>query len=693
MIWQRYPVFRIFLIYCSGILLANFTDTSFSFFAVLTGLSLVLVPISAFAKTIFSTYSRRWFFGLSLNVFFFSLGVFITHLYSELHASHHLRHAPAQKTFYLLQLMDDPKEKERSVGVRAEVIALKDSSGYSVRNAQLMLYLQKSDLAGTLSYGDRILFYGTLNELQPPMNPYEFDYRDYLHLKAIYYQGYADSSNWERVSRGHGFMPLKVAKDFRKKMLAHIDTWPLNTDQKAVTKALLLGYRFDIEDELLRAYSSAGAMHVLAVSGLHVGIVYLMAAYLLFFLDRIKHGTAIKMVILILLLWSYAMITGLSASVVRASTMFTFVAIGTGFKRYTSIYNTILGSAILLMLFKPTFLFEVGFQLSYAAVFGIVWLQPRFEKLWKPQNWFVKQFWGITTVSIAAQIATFPLGLYYFHQFPTLFLISNWIVIPIVTVLMYFGLVALVLSSLGLLWAPIVYFYAGCLWLMNRGVSFIEEQAAFLIDQVHITRLELVLLYAFILFIFSWSFRGNYYRLVSAMVILVIFGFSQSMEALRFRSERQMVVYSIRGQPAIGLYENGRGVFISDSTLWSNDDALTFHVKHHWWASDVEEVKFCPLNEDISSAWLRKHGDFLSFGNQRIYLPTTDREKILPAHCWIVNDTYPPPILLHKPGCVILCGRLSYLQRSRWKEWGQEMAITIWDTAERGAYVQNFSIR
>lgn len=689
MIWQRYPVFRIFLVFSGGILLANFFSLPFIPFLVIWGLSALVSLSVAFAKGVFGQYRKRWWFGLFLNFFYLTTGVVITHLYSEKHAPLQLLRAADHEVSYLLELLEEPREKEHSVGVKAKVLGFIDSTEFTEVRTKLMLYLQKTPQAKELSYGDRILVSGRLNQLNPPMNPHEFDYRNYLNLKAIYYQAYADSSSWKHLSSGHGYTALKVAGDFRKKMLAVIDEWDLDNDQKSVTKALLLGYRFDIEDDLLKAYSSAGAMHVLAVSGLHVGIVYLMAFYLLYFLDKVKYGTWIKTVILILLLWAYAMITGLSASVVRAATMFTFVAVGTGFKRYTSIYNTILGSAILLMLIKPTFLFEVGFQLSYAAVFGIVWLQPRMESLWKPSNWILKQFWAITTVSIAAQVATFPLGLYYFHQFPALFLISNWMVIPIVTGLMYIGLGSLVFSALG--WVPgfLVSLYGWLLGLMNAGVGFIEKQAEFLLDEIHITRFELVLLYIFVIAFFNWLFQGKFYRLALAMVAVLFFGVSQGVESYQLHHQREMVVYSVRNQTVLGFYEGQNGVLVADSTFWQDDDALTFHVKHHWWAGDLDSLEICDPTHDFKKLWFRKSENLIAFGQNSAVLIDGNSWPDFAINCWIVKGKTraPKDSISFLPQSVILTGRHYYTQEREWHDWAAKNAVELWDVNEQGAYV------
>ncbi|MDZ7845920.1 MAG: ComEC/Rec2 family competence protein [Owenweeksia sp.] len=443
--WHRYPLFRAFLALAAGILIANFMATSFVFFLILFITATSCSIWFGSRKNIFFKFSKRWWFGAALVTSFLSLGVLSSWLYTEKLMPHHLHEAPQMEQAYLLQLQENPQEKANSYGTRARLLATTDGKS----SANIMLYLQKSTAAAHLQYGDRLLVHTTLNELSPPKNPHEFDYKNYLNLKSIYYQAYTDSSSWQLESRGHGVALIAFSKKLRNRLLSIIDRWQLGPKKEAISKALLLGYRYDIDDDQLKAYASAGAMHVLAVSGLHVGIVYLMAFYALSFLTQVRYGKVSRTGVLILLLWLYACLTGLSASVVRAATMFTFVAIGTSFKRNTSVYNTILSSAMLLLLIKPTYLFEVGFQLSYAAVFGIVWLQPKFESLWRPGNWPLRQLWGITTVSLAAQLATFPLGLYYFHQFPALFLLSNLMVIPLVTVLMYLGIITLLISLTG----------------------------------------------------------------------------------------------------------------------------------------------------------------------------------------------------------------------------------------------------
>ena len=204
--------------------------------------------------------------------------------------------------------------------------------------------------------------------------------------------------------------------------------------QLKVASALLLGYRENLDKELVKSYASAGAMHVLAVSGLHVGILYLLLTRIFSFLKKVKkvkNGKFILTILIVSFLWFYAIMTGLSASVMRATTMFSFIVIGNELlNRKTSIYNTLAVSAIILMIINPFIVYQVGFQLSYVAVVGIVYLQPKLNRLFYSRYKLVRGVWAITCVSLAAQIATFPLSLHYFHQFSTYFFISNLIVIP-----------------------------------------------------------------------------------------------------------------------------------------------------------------------------------------------------------------------------------------------------------------------
>src|SRR5690606_24095560 len=247
-----------------------------------------------------------------------------------------------------------------------------------------------------------------------------------------------------------------------------------------IINALLLGQRQDIPEEVYNNYTSAGAIHILAVSGLHVGIILLLINFILNPLENLKNGQFIKLILILLLLWSFAIIAGLSASVVRAVTMFSFVAYAMHIKRATNIYNILAISMFFLLLFKPSFLFDVGFQLSYIAVFAIVWIQPVLYKWWTPKLRPVNNLWQLFTVTIAAQIGVIPLSLYYFHQFPGLFFVSNLVIIPFLGIILGLGLLVIILALLNILPDLIADFYGSMISTMNNFIGWIARQEDFL---------------------------------------------------------------------------------------------------------------------------------------------------------------------------------------------------------------------
>lgn len=527
--------------------------------------------------------------------------------------------------------------------------------------------------------------------MSTPKNPNEFDYRNYLNLRAVYHQAYLDSNSWKTTSENKGNQLLVWSIQLRKKLTDQVDSWQLSENEKSVSKALLLGYRHDIDNDLLKAYSSAGAMHVLAVSGLHVGIIYVVLLYLLNIFGNAKGIKRFRTLILILALWSYALVTGLSPSVVRAATMFSFVAVAAGFNRQTSVYNTIIASALLLLLIKPTYLFEVGFQLSYLAVLGIVWLQPRFNSLWQPKNWVLKQAWDITTVSLAAQLATFPFGLYYFHQFPTLFLVSNWVVIPLVSVLMYVGLFTLAISSLCIGAALLVKLYGYLLFTMNWCVLKVESLSGFLIDQIHISRLEVVLIYLVISLAFAWMFYGKFYRLVLAFVMVCALLILQVNETILLNKKSELVVHSIRNNSAVSLVNNGKCMFISNSGL--DDNTMSFHIKQYWWANDVKEFQFYNWQEDWDEVLSKKRGDLIRLGSMVVWVVPTNKisDETPIADIWLVSSKKVlPPQKETKfyPEKVILHNQFSKWQYNKWEKWCNQHSVELRNVLEDGAYQQ-----
>ena len=293
----------------------------------------------------------------------------------------------------------------------------------------VLLNLSKDTLRNQLKVNELLISKPVFLKVNAPLNPHQFDYQKYLEKQGIRQQIFLDKNEFK--SLGLGSRTIKGwSEQFRDLVQVSMGKYHFKKNELAVINALLLGQRQDVSKQLLTDYARAGAIHILAVSGLHVGIILMLLLKLFTPFEHFKHGKTIKTIIIILILWMFAFVAGLSASVVRAVTMFSFLAIGQQFGSKKIILFSLFSSLFLLLIFNPFFLFDVGFQLSYLAVLGIITIQYKLYKIITFRNFLADKIWQLTTVSMAAQIGVLPLSLYYFHQFPGLFFLSNIVIIP-----------------------------------------------------------------------------------------------------------------------------------------------------------------------------------------------------------------------------------------------------------------------
>ncbi|WP_340064614.1 ComEC/Rec2 family competence protein [Ascidiimonas aurantiaca] len=386
---------------------------------------------------------------------------------------------------------------------------------------QLLMNLLKDSIANVPVSGDLYRVGTRLLAVPPPVNPGQFDYAGYLRKQQIFHQVYVNPD--AMVKTGHARSLLSVAEGIRRKIQQSLQDAGFTGNTKAVISALLLGERTFISRDLYENYAAAGAIHILAVSGLHVGIVLLMLNYALTPLLLLKNGQMYRLLITLVLLWFFALIAGLSPSVVRAVTMFSFVAFAMNRKKLTNTANILTVSMFFLLLINPFFLFDVGFQLSYAAVFSILGIQPLIVKVWKPKIRFIKYFWQLLTVTIAAQLGLLPLSLYYFHQFPGLFFVSNLLIVPVLGVVLSIGILVIILSVSNAMPYWLTQAYSGLIQYINYVVEWIAGKESFLFRNIPFSELDLVVSYC--LLISVWMFFKKPSKLRSAISIAGIVSF------------------------------------------------------------------------------------------------------------------------------------------------------------------------
>jgi len=506
---------------------------------------------------------------------------------------------------FLARITEQPRVGENSVRIEAELV-----NSNVERRGMALLYFEIDSLSERLEYDDLLLLKTDLNEVQPLGNPNEFNYTRYLRFHNILHRGRVDSGKWQIIEKPK-FSVLRMFHRLRAKMIERLEMAGLSGSELSVASALILGYRVDVDRDLMTAYAGAGATHVLAVSGLHVGIVYLIFQWMLSFMNRSKQLSLLKLILLISFLVLYAALTGFSPSVNRATFMFVFVAIGKYIDRKTNIYNTLAVSAFVLILINPMTVMDVGFQLSYLAVFGIVLIHPKLFGFWVIENRFGDWIWNITCVSLSAQIATFPLGLLYFHQFPLLFMVSNLLVIPAAGFILYIGFALFAFSWCKPLLLGLGFVLESIIWALNRSVVVINDIPNAVYSGIDISILESIVIYLIIGSILIVVYNKKVWAVMATLFLLTVLAISQTIEMEEQRTQRSITVYNIKGETAIGLLEGRSVTFIGSQKLWENENAMLFHVKHHWWSKGIQHEQFVQLSDSLFNREL-------VWGHQRI---------------------------------------------------------------------------
>jgi competence protein ComEC len=573
--WLPYPFLRFTPFFILGIGLAQYSTTELVV-ASLVGLFLTYCVATFFLpKILFSRYHPVIaFVAVTILVL---LGILRTQQYDESSRTDHLLHFTDTADYYVGTVVDYPEPKKNSYKTKLEVDFVFSAGDDQVVPiiAEVVLYQPKADSSCLLQFGDRILVKGLPRKIEPPKNPAEFDYRQFLAYQGIYHQQYLRAENWVKIASNTQPEWMGIAGKWRNRCRDIILQYVSHQEAQGIALAITLGLKSHLEREVQTAYAAAGAMHILAVSGLHVGIIYLIVNLLFKPLSQLpKFGVATHALLCILSLWVYAALTGFSPSVQRAAVMFTFVIVGTAIHRQSSIYNTLACSAFFLLWINPYLVYSVGFQLSYLAVFGIVYLQPRIAAWISPNNKLLNYLWELTAVSIAAQLATFPLSLYYFHQFPTYFWLSNIVVIPAALVMLPLGMMTLASGLIVPALAKGVGFLLGkFIELINASVSFIQQLPGSTVEGVSITSLQTWLLYFVIIFLLA-LFHYRQLRYLTMMVVSLLLVVAIQVTNFYHQSQEvSMTVYHVKDDTHLD-FTNG----FSNLHLGEWNSAAEYHV-------------------------------------------------------------------------------------------------------------------
>jgi competence protein ComEC len=615
---RSYPFLRLLAPALAGLVLGSQLAFSPSWLpaALLAG-ALLLFPL-AFVSF---PYRRRWIFGALWSLWL--LGAAWLHIagYDErVQPDHFARCGALPDTLALLGEVYDAPGHGARLKVPVRVLALARDSGWAPCSGHLLLL---ADTTGPVfQYGDRLLVRGVVQEVPPPQNPDAFDYQRYLHFQNIHYQSFVRDSQVQVYARGHGYALWRAAFQWRDALLAMLRLYFPETDEYAVACALLVGYKDDLSDDLKIAYAETGSMHALAVSGTHVGMLY---AGLLFFFQRLpfrgRAGKMLEALLILGLIWGFTFLTGASASVLRASVMFSAFLIGKAVHREASAWNILTASAFGLLAWNPYYLYDAGFQLSYAAVAGMVFFYPRFYRNSPLMSPWMDAAWKAFLVGVSAQIGTLPLGFFYFHQFPVYFWLSGWVVVLGGAIFLWAGAALIVLH---LWWGVAAYWLGmalfGMLWGMNRIIFGIQALPGSLVSGIWIGWVEALLWYVAIVWLggLMVTRRGRWaLGLCGTMALLSLWHAGR-----RWNQECQQawVVYQA---PGYRLYDFFCGRHLYTFQAGVPERQIRFAAQNHRWARGVRETTFLLPDSTFKSNYLAYRPPIIQFYGEKILLTDT----------------------------------------------------------------------
>jgi competence protein ComEC len=557
-------------------------------------------------------YRHSWLGGVIMHGVLFLTGIVATLNFDNRSHSNYFEKHPAK--YLLVKVSNEPQFKANFLRFTAEVELVADSVKKQATSGTLLLVMPADSAhAAKIIYGDELLIPAKYNAVDAPFNPAEFNYKQYLAHQNIYAQSFLNPHDVVELHTNTGNPLVAYSLQLRKRLVGQFKQYLHNPSAIAVASTLILGYKADLDNDILQAYSKTGTIHVLSVSGAHVAIIFAMINLLLGFLDRYKYGRLLKAVISITLIWYYSLLTGLSPAVCRAAVMISMIIIGKTYNRRINTLNILAVSAFVILLFDPFLITDVGFQLSYLAVAGLIVFQPLVYNWLDIKNKWLDKLWLLCSVSIAAQVITFPLSAYYFHQFPVYFLVSNLFIIVPSFIIMCAGVAFLLLAQTGwlIIIKPVAFVLEASIILMNQGLQYVEHAPYASIGKIWLSQGEYLLLFA----VAVLAFCVLYYRKASLIIVtllcVLVLSVSFSAKRVAGMQSQSITFFNLKKHSSILFKQGDRGVLLSDLT--DTDKAYKYTIQPFLDSNRIAQLTLLPFKKDTANSFFIKKGNLVRF--------------------------------------------------------------------------------
>ncbi len=569
-----FPLIKITIAFILGVIASYYLHFSISLISFSLSLSFIAFCVIFFWNL--KRTKKSFLFGTLSCVLAFCIGAFTLISHTENLQKDNYTHCKSvferkqPITLILREKLKSNDYSDRYIGL-IKTISGKPYSGKVIVN------VQKDSTNNRLIVGNSLKIQTILQQNKPSKNPNQFDYSRYLADKQIYAQVYCQKKEIlvsKIIQKDIWYYCAKL----HSRIISNLEKSNFNQAEMNVALALILGQQQEISQDIIQDYQYSGATHVLSVSGLHVGFIMLFIAFILKPIPNTKRGSFFKLACIVISLAGFAIISGLSPSVLRSVVMFSFLAIGNHLRRNGNIYHTLLVSILLILLFEPYFLFDVGFQLSYIALFFILWLQPILKDIYKPKNKVTIYIWEALTVSFAAQIGTLPLCLYYFHQFPGLFFVTNIIILPVLSFIMIAGIVVMIIAIFTSPPLFITIIFEKSIYLLNLMIHAVASVDSFVIRDISF---NLYHLWAFSLFIIGtiiWIKKPSFNKLLFVFVSVITIQIAFILTKVETENEEELIVYDEKNNTLISERLGRNLLLFTRDTLIKNNRNINSYL-------------------------------------------------------------------------------------------------------------------
>jgi competence protein ComEC len=587
-IWKKAPSLRILLSWITGVLVARYLRVSLS----VSFLSFVFFLATSICISFLSPFNRwklRWVVNLLVVFQIIAISICVFQWQDIRNDKNWIGHKHIEDSVWLqIKLESEWQTKSTRSINKAQAISIYQDKAWKEINGNIQLIWPANQGKPTGAWGDVILICATLEELKPPANPGGFDFAGYAALSGLYHQTKVNEHCFKKLKYDSPSIWQRWISSWRNDLLAILRKYLTPKDGVlGIAEALFIGYKADLDPAWIASYQQTGIVHIIAISGLHLGLIYLVLGWLLDRLPVIQHKPAMKSSIIFLLLWIFTLITGASASVLRSAVMFSCLLFGKALGKQGNSANTLAASACLLLMFNPMLVWDLGFQLSYAAIIGIGWLQPLFVfktiMRWRFGKWLSEAI----AITLAAQTMTLPITLALFHQFPTYFLISNLVAVPWSTALLFGEIGLILLAPFSILANRLAALLEMNIRWLNEYVRMIEHWPLSNVTDIPSDAWSTVFLFICIIGFASWKLYGsNRYGYLGLFGIIGLMGW-YSIKVNHANRQQKLIVYKTPGASLVEIISGRKSLIFADTNQRNFNRAHMFRTlkeshMYHW---------------------------------------------------------------------------------------------------------------